>query len=271
MEVIYTTRLKFIKQSLLLVSLLLLSTHTVLSQNSKDTSSVAAKDASQSDLKLNVTSDVMSRYIWRGTDYGDSPSIEPTISLSLPNLEIGFWGSIATNSNYKEIDLYLKYTYKTITGIFTDYCIPYANGGAFASPNIKYFNYNDKTTCHVFEGSLLFKGGDNFPLWLQGNIFFYGNDKRWGYDPEKDVVSKTYYSSYFEVGYSFPIQGNTADVFIGFSPIAGYYGNTLGVVNLGITGNRKIKISQDFELPVKASLIFNPQSSICYFVFGMTF
>jgi hypothetical protein len=105
---------------------------------------------------------------------------------------------------------------------------------------------------------------------LLGCVFFYGNDKRWGCDIKKDTTCQTYYSSYFEAGYTFAIQENSADLFLGFTPTAGAYGNTLGVVNIGITGYRKIKISNDFELPLKTSLIFNPQSSNVFFVFGIT-
>ena len=50
----------------------------------------------------------MSRYIWRGTDYGHSPSIQPTLSLTAGGFEIGGWGAIATNSFFQEIDLVCK-------------------------------------------------------------------------------------------------------------------------------------------------------------------
>jgi hypothetical protein len=234
-----------------------------------ENNSVEGKDSTESELKLNVSSDIMSRYIWRGTDYGNSPCIQPTLSVSKGNFELGSWGSIATNSFYKEVDLYAKYTYKQFTFTLTDYYIPSVNGTP-ASPDTRYFTYSDKNTSHSLEGSLLFKGGDKFPLWLLGGVFFYGNDKRWGYDAVKDANNKTYYSSYLEAGYSFAVQGNSADIFLGFTPSAGAYGNTTGVVNMGITGYRKIKLSSDFELPIKGSLIFNPQTSNVYFVFGVT-
>lgn len=226
-------------------------------------------DSTGSAINLNVGSDIVSRYIWRGTDYGDSPAIQPTLSVSAYNFEIGCWGSIATNSFYEEIDLYAKYTLKNFSLIFTDYYIPSVNGTP-SSPDTRYFTYDDETTAHSFEGSLLYKGGESFPVWLLGGVFFYGNDKRWGYDAEKDSTNQTYYSSYFEAGYTFSIKQNSADLFIGFTPDAGAYGNTMGIINIGVTGYRKIKITDDFELPVKGSLIFNPQSSNVFFAFGIT-
>lgn len=246
--------------SISLILIVLSSSFSVFSQ----------EDSSKCDVNLNIGSDIMSRYVWRGTDYGNSPSIQPTLSATVKNFEIGYWGAIATNSFYKEIDLYAKYTVKNFSLILTDYYIPYANG-LDASPDNRYFIFDDKKTAHTIETALQYKGGDKCPLWILAGAFVYGNDKRWGYDAAKDTTDKTYYSTYIELGYSFKVKDNSADVFLGFTPQAGAYGNTMGVINMGVTGYRKIKISNDFELPVKGSLVFNPQSQNVYLLFGFTF
>ncbi len=220
-------------------------------------------------LKLNVGADVVSRYIWRGTDYGNSPAVQPTLSLSAGNFEIGAWGSVALASFYKEVDLYAKYSFKGFSVMLTDYFIPSVTGTP-SSPDTRYFVYDDKKTAHSLEGCLMYKGNAKLPLWITGCVFFYGNDKRWGSNIAKDTTEETYYSSYFEAGYTFPIKDKNLDLFVGFTPAAGAYGNALGVVNTGISGSGRIKITDHFELPVKASLIFNPQASNVYFVFGIT-
>ncbi len=43
--------------------------------------------------KINISSDFVSRYIWRGLDYGKAPSIQPTFSFIKNNFEIGSWGA----------------------------------------------------------------------------------------------------------------------------------------------------------------------------------
>lgn len=260
--------MKSIKWSLLLIAALSLS-GTARSQNGSATDSPQEEGSTGSKIKVNIGADIMSRYIWRGTDYGNSPSIQSTLSLSAGDAEVGCWSSVATHGFYKEIDLYAKYTYNRISVILTDYYIPSANGDP-ASPDVRYFVYDDKKTAHTLEASLLYKGEEKFPFWILGGVFFYGNDKRWGHDAGKDTTNKTYYSSYFEAGYTFSVQENSIDLFLGFTPIACAYGDHRGIVNAGITGTRKIKISNDFELPVKGSLIFNPQASTAYFVFGIT-
>jgi hypothetical protein len=226
--------------------------------------------AQESSLTLNVGADVMSRYIFRGTDYGNSPSIQPLVSLKCSNFEIGYWGAIATNSFYQEIDLYAKYSIGNLSFIFTDYYIPSITGTP-ASPDTRYFVFEDKTTAHTFEGAVAYQFGESFPLKLFGSVFFYGNDKRWGFDEEKDSNEDTYFSSYLEIGYPFSIKGNTLDLFMGFTPTAGAFGNTMGVVNLGVTATKNVKVTESFTLPVKSSLIYNPQLSNVHFVFGLTF
>lgn len=258
---------KFFTTGLLLIFTLTIIPRLQAQDSSADT--VPEKAKSKSKIKLNVGADIMSRYIWRGTDYGHSPSIQPTLSLTAGGFEIGGWGAIATNSFYQEIDAYAKYTLKNFSLIVTDYYIPSVTGVS-SSPDSSYFNFADEETAHSLEGSLMYKGGEKLPLWIMGAVFFYGNDKRWGYDAAKDTTNQTYYSTYLEAGYTFNIKENSVDLFLGFTPAAGAYGNTMGVINMGVTGYRKIKITDDFELPVKASLIFNPQSSNVYFAFGIT-
>jgi len=255
-------KVKFISLSGFFLFILLMN-NSIKSQN------IAESDTSKSQLKLNIAADIVSSYVWRGTDYGNSPAIQPTLSLVYKNFEAGCWGSIASNGFYKEIDLFAKYTYKKFALTFTDYYVPSVNGTP-SSADPRFFTYKDKTTAHSFEASLLFKGGEKFPLWLLGGVYFYGNDKRWGYDAQKDFDEKTYYSSYFEAGYTFAVKENSIDIVMGITPSAGAYGNKSGLVNMGISGCRKIKISESFELPLKASLYFNPQSSSAFFILGIT-
>jgi hypothetical protein len=243
----------------------------ILTTNGQETQNEVSinNDQSETSFKLNVGADIMSRYVWRGTDFGDSPAIQPTISFSNSFFEIGCWSSVATNSFYKEVDLYAKYTYKSLSFIFTDYFIPSLNGTPSA-PDTRYFTYNDDSTAHTFEASLLYKRSEKLPFWLMANVFLYGNDKRWGFDAQMDTDNETYYSTYLEAGYTFTVRENNIDLFAGFTPYAGAYGNTTGFVNLGLTGYRKIRITDHYELPVKASLICNPQASSVFATFGIT-
>lgn len=223
----------------------------------------------QSGTTLNVGADLMSRYIFRGVDYGNSPSIQPTVSIQTGGLEVGYWGAIATNSFFQEIDLYAKYSIGNFAIIFTDYYIPSITGTP-ASSDIRFFTFDDKTTAHTFEAALQYTISEDIPLKLYASTFFYGNDKRWGFDAEKDSKEDTYFSTYIEASYSLTIGGSNFDIFLGMTPAAGAFGNDLGVVNLGCTAYKTIKFSSDFEMPVKGSVIFNPQASVIHYIFGFS-
>jgi hypothetical protein len=218
--------------------------------------------------KINITSDFVSRYIWRGLDYGKAPSIQPTFSFIKSNFEIGSWGSFNTTGSYHELDLYAKYTIKGISVILTDYFVHNES-----NPNdTHYFDYDAKTTNHTFEGVLQYKGPEKFPLSILIGTYFYGNDRKITPDliDSSKTTIKQNYSTYIELGYTVKCKEKTFDLFMGLTPQAGAYGNTFGVINAGITGYRTIKLTDKFELPVKASLIANPQAENLYFILGIT-
>ncbi len=215
----------------------------------------------QDSLTTNIAADIYSRYVWRGLDYGTSPSVQPTLSLSKKNFEIGYWGAISTMGNYNEVDLYLKYTLKGLYIVATDYFFPVNN--IPSNKTERYFNYEDKTTGHVYEGMLGWKGSEKFPLTVFIGTSFYGADK--------DTTGDNRYSTYAEANYTFKVKNTTLDVFMGFTPTEGLYGNDMGIVNIGITGTKKIKITNDFEVPAKVSLVMNPQTEGIHLAFGITF
>ncbi len=225
-------------------------------------------------IKLNSGADIMSRYVWRGTDFGSSPSIQPGLSAAFGNFTLGAWGAFAINnfSQAQETDLYLTYTLKEKIDItFTDYFFPNEMPGAVNN----YFEYNDTLTSHVFEGSLKWKGTDKLPLTLLVAANVYGADAR--HDD-----GSLFYSTYIELGYSGKSGETDYELFAGFTPnkptdddkavgiTRSFYGNTMGFVNLGCKVKKEIKISSEFSLPVSTSFMFNPMAENVFLVFGFT-
>jgi len=244
-------------------------------------------------FKLNVGADLMSRYVWRGLDYGGSPSIQPTLSFSIGGFEIGYWGAMAMTHNFAETDLFARYSIKGFTITLTDYYIPAlateVNDTKFTySKNPDKINFDttsgdhlNRYTCHSVEAVLQYKGPEKFPFSILVATYIYGNDK----SPEDTVFTQTglvqsvnfknRYSTYIELGYSFAVKSFNFDVFAGATPFSSVYSTPayeggFAVVNTGITAYRSVKITDNFSLPLKASLIFNPQTSGFHFVFGVT-
>ena len=80
----------------------------------------AQEDEKNSPISIGV--DLMSRYVWRGTDYGSSPSIQPSLELGLGGFALGVWGAYTTNlPGVQELDLYATYTFSDIVTIDRDY------------------------------------------------------------------------------------------------------------------------------------------------------
>jgi len=80
----------------------------------------AQEEEKNSPISIGV--DLMSRYVWRGTDYGSSPSIQPSLELGLGGFALGVWGAYTTNlPGVQELDLYATYTFSDIVTIDRDY------------------------------------------------------------------------------------------------------------------------------------------------------
>jgi hypothetical protein len=232
-------------------------------------SSVMAQE--EEGLKPELGCDIVTSYIWRGSaayaPLGDqgvlSPSFQPGFSLNYKGLEIGTWGSVDFTGTYKELDLYLGYSLKGFTVMMTDY---YWSGDWIVD---NYFEYQGDSTSHYIEASLGYKG-EKVPFSILVATMLYGADKQFE-DP-----SKNNFSTYIELGYGFTISDYTLDLFLGMTPFDGMYGDGYGgkegfaVVNTGVTGSKAIKITENFSLPVKASLIANPQARKLFLTFTLS-
>ncbi|HRY99030.1 MAG TPA: hypothetical protein P5550_08230 [Bacteroidales bacterium] len=215
-----------------------------------------------------VSADLVSRYVWRGLEFGNSPAVQPGIEYSRGMITAGCWGSYATNgANYQEADLYVTLTpVEAFSITFTDYFFPDHSLGTN-----HYFNYDGDRTGHVMEGAITFNGTEKLPLRVMAAVNFYGADAR---KANGDLM----YSTYAELGYSTEISSTSCDLFLGFSPNkadtdkgeTGFYGDKPGIINLGITGHRDIRVSESFTLPVFTSLIVNPQAENIFLVFGLS-
>jgi hypothetical protein len=232
-------------------------------------STMSLSVSAQSSMK--VTADVVSSYVWRGVTSTVQPNIQPTLAYVNGNFEIGAWGSTSFDNSYKEADIYAAYTLGSFKVGVTDYNWNFKT---------RYFDFDKKTTDHVLEGSLTYLGTTDFPLSVSVNTMFFGADKKWDKDliTEDGVVgaqdpSKNAYSTYVELGYTFPL----FSAFVGVTPADGYYGDSYGgvegvsVVNLGVSASKSLKITDSYSLPLKATFGVNPQKEDAYLVFGITF
>ena len=74
---------------------------------------------------ISIGADIVSRYVWRGVDFGDGASVQPSISYASGAFEIGAWSSWGLTSNgANEKDLYLSFGAGPVDITITDYFFP---------------------------------------------------------------------------------------------------------------------------------------------------
>ncbi len=273
------TRKNLFLRSIILVSLfigLCMQGHAQLQDENK------MEEKTGSSAAFSAGADLVSRYIWRGSDYGNSPGIQPAMAFSVAGFKAGFWGSyglgqyskqindstIANMGHYAEVDLYLSYTWKGFTIMAYDYFFPNS-----LDPNNgnKYFNFKSGTTGHTLEACLSWGGTEKFPLQLYAGTLIYGADKGKDSTGVYGAGSENNYSTYFEAAYQFNVKGFGIKPFLGGIPFgSSWYGPSGGIINAGCTFTKTIRISSEYSLPVFCSAITNPQAQSLFLVFGIS-
>ena len=77
--------------------------------------------------------DLVSSYVWRGTQFGSGAHIQPYMTLDYENFEAGLWGSFPTTANGggNELDAYLSYDFGPLALTLTNYTFP-GDGGVYS-------------------------------------------------------------------------------------------------------------------------------------------
>ena len=181
--------------------------------------------------EVTIGADVVSRYVWRGTDYGNAAAVQPSIETTIGPVALGAWGSWSispgpADASGNECDLYVSTTVGPVGLTLTDYFFP-AYAGTDSLLNLD---------MHVFE---LSAGADVGPVSLLAAANVSGDDDN---------------STYLELTYgAFSLGlGNGAYSTDGeFAP-----------VSIGVSASR-----DNFS----ASYIINPDQETSFLVFGVNF
>jgi hypothetical protein len=72
--------------------------------------STPSRAAAQTDdsWSISLNGEVVSRYVWRGREYGIRPNVQPALTVSRGNLSFGTWGSYTANDEWREQDLFVS-------------------------------------------------------------------------------------------------------------------------------------------------------------------
>lgn len=220
-----------------------------------------AQEKKKSSLNWNV--DISNRHLFRGGLTVNTPTIKPTLEYSKGGFTAGAWGAYATDGSYQEIDLYLGYSIGRFNVTVYDYYCP-------SSDNAKgnFFDYNNTSGVHTWDVVAQYKISGDIPLTILASCYFAGNC---------DAEGKERYSTYFELNYLSKIAGKDVIWTAGMAP-----GNTsysvdkdgierddFSIVNLGLKVKDRVKLTDNFKLPVYAGLTLNPLKERLYFTIGI--
>ncbi|MFC1477562.1 TorF family putative porin [candidate division KSB1 bacterium] len=222
--------------------------------------------SAQSELKLHLNADLVSKYLWRGLVICDAPCLQPALSFEYSDFSWGIWGSYALAHNQTgndENDFWISYSREldnsmTVTALLIDYY--------FANAGIQLFNFNnhddpDGPGAHTVEAGLQITGPETLPVTVSAYINVYN-----------DAGSSTY----FELSIPKQIHDTACTLFIGASPGSkdnpAYYGaDSFAVLNVGFSASREIQLTQGFSLPVSMSFVVNPEEETSYLIAGISF
>ncbi len=221
-----------------------------------------------SQSKIELGADLYSRYILKGYDLGaNNPSLQPFLKYSYmtenSSITVGTFGAYALSNNSQEVDLFVNYTYRSISLQVTDYYFP----DYYTGERNKYFNYNQDSTGHTFEVAIGYKS-TKIPFTILASANVYGND---ALDKDGNIL----YTKYVELGYYNKLDNIDYNIFVGAlldNPgTVGFYGNTkAGVCNIGIKAIKYCEF-KNYTLPLHVQFITNPEASKAYLVFGISF
>jgi hypothetical protein len=181
--------------------------------------------------QLEVSADIVSSYVWRGTKFAGA-SVQPGITYTKGGFSAGAWGSTSFDGTFLEADLFASYAFDFGLSLgVTDYYFPGSD----------YFDLSKATGAHGFEVNLGYAISDlslaaNYMINEAGGALTSGGDL------------------YFEAKYAF----KHFSLFAGGG--SGWHtpDTQFGIVNVGISSEKEIKITDSFSLPLAGSLILNP-------------
>ena len=187
--------------------------------------------------------DLVSSYVWRGTQFGSGSHIQPYMDLGSGNLTGGVWGSFPTSAKGggNELDLWVGYDFGPLALTITNYTFP-GEGGLYS------------------KGEGLFNG-DYTELSASTSIGTV--DLSAGYFTEVEAL-------YVELGTSI----GAIDIALGYgddSADAFYADGESGLINMSFSGSKDIQITDSYSLPVFGSFIVNPKAETAFLVFGISF
>lgn len=227
---------------------------------------------STASAQVSVSSEFVSRYVWRGFDFGESFSVQPDLSYSAGAFSVGTWASYsisADGAGANEHDLYASYSAGPVTIGLTDFYFPSPPGTDGVPEGAQFFNYEgDGEGAHFLEPSISVTGPESFPVSVFGSIVAYNA-------PNNPI--------YLEASIPFTVDGvemglSTGGVIV--SPddedtpgeeIDAFYGlPESAYTKVSLSATKALQLTESFAMPISANFIVNPYTERTFLVLGLS-
>jgi hypothetical protein len=221
--------------------------------------------STSANAEVGFGADAVSRYIFRGTDFGNAVSVQPGITYSTDSFEVGAWSSWAIDGGgANENDLYVTVNAGPVAITMTDYYFPgfdteTDSTGAERDVNRDFFSYSDEDGVHILE---LSASADIGMASVLGAINVSGD-----LEDADPVTGEQDSRNSFWVQASLPLEVlSSDDVEVGLTVGAGD-----GVYTTDTDPNL-VQVSLDVASgDYFGQFILNPEAEITFLVFGMSF
>jgi hypothetical protein len=211
----------------------------------------------QKDISVEFQADIFSRHYWRGFVFGNTPAIEPQVTLSVNRFSFNLWAAQTINDSYTEIDLIPSYSFGNFTVSFLDYYNPVQD------ETNRFFDFSREMNRHSGELMLSYNGEGKLPLRLMAATFLYA---------DRHIETERHmYSTYLEAALPFAMAGTEAEFSVGVSPWESFYSERFAMVHAGFTISDHIEAGAGVTLPYRLSLFANPSTSEAWVIFSFGF
>lgn len=208
---------------------------------------IATRPGESMAQQIDTGVDLYSTYVFRGVAFS-GPSVQPYVEFSAGGFSLGAWGSQGLDGlagegdpGFQEMDLYASYAFDFGLSLgVTDYYYPgtdYFDGGS-----------------HAFE---INAGFEIDILSLSAN--YVTNETESAGSAGQDL--------YFELGLGL----GQASIFVGAGDGWHTSDGDIAVVNVGVSAQKEIQITDTFSIPLSGAAILNPHTEQFYIVAGVSF
>lgn len=205
--------------------------------------------------KIVFQAEVLNRHYWRGFVFGESPAVEPQVTMHFNRFALNIWAANTLDNSYSEIDFIPSYTIGNYKFSVFDYYNP------VVGKENRFFDFSETGNRHSGEFMVAYNGLGKIPLKWTIATFFYG---------DRHPVNRNHmFSTYLQLGYPFRIAGSDAEISAGISPWESYYTEGPALIHTGFSLQNRIIADDRTAIPIKISVMANPSASDLWVIFSL--